>query len=166
MKIQGKVIKYGDNVNTDEIIPAAYLVTTDPQELAKHCMEGIDRDFLPKVKKAPILVAGKNFGCGSSREHAPISLKAAGVKCIVASSFARIFFRNAINVGLPILENRECAEECEEGDRLRIDMEEGKIENITKDKVYLSSPYPEFLQELIKKGGIGGWVKEWINKNG
>jgi len=138
LKIQGKVIKYGDNVNTDEIIPAAYLVTADPQELAKHCMEGIDKDFLQKVKEAPILVVGENFGCGSSREHAPISLKAAGVKCIVASSFARIFFRNAINVGLPILENKECAGECEEKDILRIDIEEGRIENITKDKIYLA----------------------------
>ncbi len=160
MKIQGKVIKYGDDINTDEIIPAGYLVTTEPEELAKHCMEGRDRDFLQKVKSAPILVAGKNFGCGSSREHAPIALKATGVKCIVASSFARIFFRNAINIGLPICECKKCVDECREGDLFKIDMEEGKIENMTQSKIYKINPYPGFLQRLIKEGGIEGWVRQ------
>jgi len=164
LKFQGKIIKYGDNVNTDEIIPAPYLVTTNPGELGKHCMEGIDKNFPKKVKEAPVLVAGKNFGCGSSREHAPLALKGAGVKCVIASSFARIFFRNAINVGLPILESRECFEETEEGDLLRIDTAQGKVENITKRRVFSTSPYPEFLQKLIKKGGIDSWVKERIKK--
>lgn len=164
MKIQGKVIKYGDNVNTDEIIPATYLVTTDPYELGKHCMEGIDKDFLLKVKTSPILVAGKNFGCGSSREHAPIALKGAGVRCIIASSFARIFFRNAINIGLPIVESRECVKGCEEGDMLVVDIKEGKIDNLSKKTSFSITPYPEFLQEFIKKGGVESWFVNKINK--
>ncbi len=162
MQIKGKVIKYKDNVNTDEIIPACYLNTTDPEELARHCMEGIDKDFLFRIKEAKIIVAGENFGCGSSREHAPLSLKAAGVKCIIAISFARIFFRNAINIGLPILEAREVFQEIEEKDTLRIDTIKGKIENLTRGKVYFAIPYPKFLQDLIEKGGIEKWVIERI----
>ena len=157
MKVKGKIIKYGDNVNTDEIIPATYLVSTDPEELGKHCMEGIDKDFLQKVKQAPIIVAGKNFGCGSSREHAPVALKGAGVKCIIASSFARIFFRNAINIGLPIVESEDCVRECEEGDILEIDTKKGEINNISKGKSFSIIPYPDFLQEFIEKGGVGSW---------
>ncbi|MBC7190029.1 3-isopropylmalate dehydratase small subunit [Candidatus Aerophobetes bacterium] len=162
MKIEGKVIKYGDNINTDEIIPAVYLVTVDPEELGKHCMEGKDRDFIKKVKEAPIVVAGRNFGCGSSREHAPLALKGAGVRCVVAFSFARIFFRNAINTGLPIVESRECAVSCNEGDFLRIDIEKGIIENLTQNKVFTITPYPEFIRELLEMGGIDSWVKKGI----
>ncbi len=162
MQIKGKVIKYKDNVNTDEIIPARYLNTTDPEELARHCMEGIDKDFLFRIKEAKIIVAGENFGCGSSREHAPLSLKAAGVKCIIAISFARIFFRNAINIGLPILEAREVFQEIEEKDTLRVDTIKGKIENLTRGKVYFAIPYPKFLQDLIEKGGIEKWVMRRI----
>jgi len=144
MRIEGKVIKYGDNINTDEIIPARFLNTSDPKELAKHCMEGIDKNFLEKLKWAKILVAGKNFGCGSSREHAPIALKEAGVACIIASSFARIFFRNAINIGLPIVESERCVERIEEGE------------------TYSITPFPPFLQALMDKGGLGEYIKERI----
>jgi len=162
MRIEGKVIKYGDNINTDEIIPARFLNTSDPKELAKHCMEGIDKNFLDKLKWAKILVAGKNFGCGSSREHAPIALKEAGVACIIASSFARIFFRNAINIGLPIVESERCVERIEEGDMLRIETEQGKIENLTKGETYSITPFPPFLQALMDKGGLGEYIKERI----
>lgn len=162
MQIEGKIIKYKDNVNTDEIIPGRYLNTTDPKELARHCMEGIDKDFLSKVKEAKIIVAGENFGCGSSREHAPLALKAAGVGCIIAVSFARIFFRNAINIGLPILEARKVFQETKEKDILKVDTVKGKIINLTRDKVYFATPYPKFLQDLIEKGGIEKWVKERI----
>jgi len=164
LKIRGKVLKYGDNVNTDEIIPARYLVTGDPKELGQHCMEGIDGDFIDKVKSSPIVVAGKNFGCGSSREHAALSLKGAGVKCIVASSFARIFFRNAINTGLPIVESAECVKECQEGDLLEIDPSRGVIQNITRSQIFSISSYPEFIQRFIEEGGIDGWVKENVGK--
>ena len=162
MKIKGKVIKYGDNINTDEIIPAIYLVTSDPEELGKHCMEGIDKEFVRKVKQFPIVVAGKNFGCGSSREHAPIALKGAGVKCVVAFSFARIFFRNAINVGLPIVESKSCAEGCQDGDLLEIDTDTGVIKNITKNQTFSISPYPEFIQRFMEEGGVDRWVREKI----
>jgi len=165
LKIKGKIIKYGDNVNTDEIIPATYLVTVDPEKLGEHCMEGIDRDFVRKVKGSPIVVAGRNFGCGSSREHAPLALKGAGVKCVVASSFARIFFRNAINTGLPIVESCECAKECEEGDIIEVDTAEGTIKNITKNKTFSISAYPEFIQKFMEEGGIDSWVKERVLKN-
>ena len=159
MKIEGKTIKYGDNINTDEIIPARFLNTSDPGELAKHCMEGIDRDFLNKLAQAKILVAGRNFGCGSSREHAPVALKEAGVACIIASSFARIFFRNAINIGLPIVESREAVERIEEGDMVRVETTRGKIENLTKGEEYFTVPFPPFLQDLIDKGGLEGYIK-------
>lgn len=162
MKIKGKVIKYGDNINTDEIIPAIYLVTSDPEELGKHCMEGIDKEFVRKVKQFPIVVAGKNFGCGSSREHAPLALKGAGVKCVVAFSFARIFFRNAINVGLPIVESKSCVEGCQDGDLLEIDTDTGVIKNITKNQTFSISPYPEFIQRFMEEGGVDRWVREKI----
>lgn len=163
MKIKGKVIKYGDNVNTDEIIPATYLDTVDLQKLGQHCMEGVDEDFTEKVKDLPIVVAGKNFGCGSSREHAPLALKGAGVRCVVASSFARIFFRNAINIGLPIVESRECAESCREKDLLEIDTKQGIVRDVTRGKIFSTVSYPDFIEKFIEEGGIDKWVRKNIN---
>ena len=160
MIISGRVTKYGDNVNTDEIIPGAYLVTTDPLELGKHCMEGLDLDFPDKVGKAPIIVAGRNFGCGSSREHAPVALKGAGVACVIAASFARIFFRNAVNIGLPIVECASCAAGCAPNDLVEIDTAEGIVFNKTKDSRYTMVSYPGFIQEFMEDGGIDRWVKE------
>jgi len=160
MIIQGRVLKYPDNVNTDEIIPARYLDTTDPRELAEHCMEGIDKDFLRKVVDRNILIAGRNFGCGSSREHAPVALKEAGVGCIVASSFARIFFRNAVNMGLPIIECEQMVADTEEGDEVKIDMAGGNAKNLTKEASYSLIPFPPFLEQLINRGGLEGYVKE------
>jgi len=165
MKIEGKTLKYGDNINTDEIIPARYLDTTDSKELAEHCMEELDKDFLNKIKDKKILVVGRNFGCGSSREHAPIALKEAGVACIIALSFARIFFRNAINIGLSVIECQEAVGKAEEGDRMQIDMEEGMIENLSKGECYSLTPLPPFLQQLITKGGLGEYVKERMRKD-
>ena len=164
MKIKGKVIKYGDNINTDEIIPARFLNTSNKKELAKHCMEGIDRDFLKKVKIRKILVAGRNFGCGSSREHAPVALKEAGIKCIIASSFSRIFFRNAINIALPITESREAIEKIHEGDMIEVDINKGVIKNLTLKESYSMMPFPPFLQEIIEKGGLDGYIKMRMNK--
>lgn len=158
MIIEGRALKYSDNVNTDEIIPARYLSTTDPGELAKHCMEGIDRDFLKKLGEKKILVVGRNFGCGSSREHAPLALKASGVRCIIAVSFARIFFRNSINIGLLVLESTEAFSSIDEGDELRVDIGEGKLTNLTKGETYRTSPFPPFLQEIIRRGGLGGYI--------
>ncbi len=166
MVIKGRVLKYGDNVNTDEIIPARYLDTTDSKELAKHCMEGIDGNFLGKIKDSKILIAGRNFGCGSSREHAPLALKEAGISCIIASSFARIFFRNAINIGLPIIECEQAVTNTKEGDELQIDTTRGNIENLTKEESYSLIPFPPFLQQLINKGGLGGYVKERMREEG
>jgi len=160
VRIEGKVIKYRDNINTDEIIPACYLNTSDSKELAKHCMEGLDKDFLVKVKEKNIIVAGRNFGSGSSREHAPIALKGAGVRCIIAASFARIFFRNAINIGLPVVECKEAVKDLEEGDKIRIDISEGKIDNLTRKKSYSIAPFPPFLQKLVREGGLDSYVKE------
>lgn len=159
MKIEGRALKYGDNINTDEIIPGVYLNITDGKELAKHCMEPIDKDFLRKVKERNILVAGRNFGCGSSREHAPIALKGAGVSLIIAASFARIFFRNALNIGLPIVECREAAQGIRDNDKLIIDWVEGKIQNLAKKESYSMAPFPPFLQELIKQGGLEKYIK-------
>jgi len=159
MKIEGRALKYGDNINTDEIIPGIYLNITDGKELAKHCMEPIDKDFLRKVKEKNILVAGRNFGCGSSREHAPIALKGAGVSFIIATSFARIFFRNALNIGLPIVECREAAQGIRDNDKLIIDWVEGKIQNLAKKESYSMAPFPPFLQELIKQGGLEKYIK-------
>lgn len=154
MVFTGNAIKYGDNIDTDVIIPARYLNTFDPKELASHCMEDVDPDFINKRKPGDIMVAGYNFGCGSSREHAPIAIKAAGISCVIASTFARIFFRNAINIGLPILECKEAAQDIENGDQVRVDLTSGTIENITKGKVYTAAPFPEFMQQIIANGGL------------
>lgn len=160
--IKGKVWKFKDDVDTDQIIPARYLVTTDPKELAKHVMEDADPTFPSKVKEGDILVAGKNFGCGSSREHAPLAIKGAGISAVVAESFARIFFRNAINLGLLIIESPEAAKEAEEGDELEIDINQGIIRNITKGKEYKIKPLPENLQAILKAGGLMEYAKERI----
>ena len=154
MILKGYVHKYGANVNTDEIIPARYLNTSEPKELAKYCMEDIDKDFVKKVKKGDIIVADRNFGCGSSREHAPISIKAAGVSAVIAKSFARIFFRNAINIGLPILESADAVDSIEKGDKLEIDLINGIIKNLTKKQTYKAQPFPDFMQKLMKAGGL------------
>lgn len=156
----GRVYKFGDDVNTDEIIPAKYLVTTNPKELAKHCLEGRNKNFARKVRSGDIVVAGKNFGCGSSREHAPLAIKGCGVSCVIASSFARIFFRNCINMGLPILESREAAKEVRQDDILKIDLNKGEIGNITKKKVHRVQPFPKFLQKIISSGGLIKYVEK------
>ena len=160
MNIKGSVHKFGDNVDTDVIIPARYLNTSDPKELASHCMEDIDAAFSNKVKDGDIIVAGRNFGCGSSREHAPIAIKASGVKCVIAASFARIFYRNAINIGMPILECEAAAEEIQAGEEVAIDFDTGIISNITTGKTYQAEPFPEFIQNIIKKGGLLASLKE------
>jgi 3-isopropylmalate/(R)-2-methylmalate dehydratase small subunit len=160
MRFEGKVWKYGDNIDTDVIIPARYLVTTDPGQLAAHCMEDIDELFAKKVQPGDVIVGGRNFGCGSSREHAPISIKGAGVACIVAESFARIFFRNAINIGLPILESPEAARESEKDDVLTIDLVAGTITNARTGKTYQASPYPPFVLEIINAGGLVPYTRD------
>ena len=154
MKAKGFVHKYGDNVDTDVIIPARYLHSSDPKELASHCMEDIDTEFVNKVKSGDIMVANNNFGCGSSREHAPIAIKASGVSCVIAATFARIFYRNAINIGLPIMECREAAEKIEAGDEVEIDFDSGIITNVTKGESYSAEPFPEFIKEIINKNGL------------
>ena len=154
MKAIGKVFKYGDNVDTDVIIPARYLNTSDPKELASHCMEDIDLNFANNVKPGDIIVANKNFGCGSSREHAPIAIKESGVSCVIASTFARIFYRNAINIGLPILECDEAVKYIEAGDELEVNFDTGVIKNLTKDEEYQGEAFPEFMQNIISKGGL------------
>ncbi len=154
MIYQGKAWKFGDDVDTDAIIPARYLNTSDPEELAKHCMEDADPEFMHKMQTGDIIVADKNFGCGSSREHAPIAIKAAGISCVVAGTFARIFYRNSFNTGLPIMESVEAAKEIKPGDELRIDSATGSIENLTKGKTYQAKPIPPFMQELIDDGGL------------
>lgn len=151
---QGTVFKYGDNVDTDVIIPARYLNSSDPKELAEHCMEDIDKDFVNKVKEGDIMVATKNFGCGSSREHAPIAIKAAGVSCVIAETFARIFYRNAINIGLPIIECAEAAREIAAGDEVEVDFDTGVITDKTTGKIYQGQAFPEFMQKLIAAGGL------------
>lgn len=160
MKADGTVFKYGDNVDTDVIIPARYLNSSDPAELATHCMEDIDKDFVKNVKKGDIIVASKNFGCGSSREHAPIAIKAAGVSCVIAETFARIFYRNAINIGLPILECEEAAEEINADDEVKVDFDTGVITDITTGKTYKAQPFPPFIQNIIKCGGLLKSLKE------
>jgi 3-isopropylmalate/(R)-2-methylmalate dehydratase small subunit len=158
--LKGNVHKYCSNVNTDEIIPARYLNTTDPAVLAKYCMEDIDKDFVKNVKPGDIIVAENNFGCGSSREHAPISIKAAGVSAVIANSFARIFFRNSINIGLPILESEEAVKSIKNGDEIEINLNKGTIYNITQNKTYQSQPFPEFMQKIVKSGGLLGYIKK------
>lgn len=154
MKAIGKVHKYGDNVDTDVIIPARYLNTADHKELASHCMEDIDKEFIHKVKPGDIITAGANFGCGSSREHAPIAIKASGVSCVIASTFARIFYRNSINIGLPIMECDEAAKDIEDGDEVEIDFDSGVITNKTKNRSYRAEPFPDFIKEIINAGGL------------
>ena len=154
MKIQGKVHKYGDHVDTDVIIPARYLNSSDPKDLAAHCMEDIDKEFVNNVKEGDIIVAGVNFGCGSSREHAPLAIKAAGVSCVIAKNFARIFYRNALNIGLPILECPEAGDEIEQGDEVSVDFDSGIITDNTTGKSYRAEPFPPFIQDIIKKGGL------------
>ncbi|WP_027438125.1 3-isopropylmalate dehydratase small subunit [Lachnospira multipara] len=158
MKAEGKVFKFGDNVDTDVIIPARYLNSSDPAELAKHCMEDIDKDFVNKVSKGDIIVANKNFGCGSSREHAPIAIKAAGVSCVIAETFARIFYRNSINIGLPIIECPEAAKEISDGDEISVDFNTGIITNKTTGKSYEGQAFPEFMQNLINAGGLINYI--------
>jgi 3-isopropylmalate/(R)-2-methylmalate dehydratase small subunit len=158
--IKGRAIKYGNNVDTDVIIPARYLNTTDPKELAAHCMEDLDPEFKNKVRPGDIIVAGANFGCGSSREHAPIAIKASGISCVIAETFARIFFRNAINIGLPIVECPEAARDIKDGDQVAVDLTTGEITNLTTGKVYKAPPFPPFMQELIKLGGLVEYVRE------
>jgi|YelNatPaOPRAMG01_1025707.scaffolds.fasta_scaffold01150_26 3-isopropylmalate/(R)-2-methylmalate dehydratase small subunit len=152
--LRGTVHKYGDNVDTDVIIPARYLTTSDPAELAAHCMEDIDREFLKKVKSGDIMVAGENFGCGSSREHAPLAIKAAGISCVIAASFARIFYRNAINIGLAILESPEAARALSDGDEVAVDFESGEIQSIKDGSIWKAQPFPPFIREIIEAGGL------------
>jgi 3-isopropylmalate/(R)-2-methylmalate dehydratase small subunit len=159
LKLNGTVHKYGANVDTDVIIPARYLNISEPAELAEHCMEDIDSAFLERVKPGDIIVASTNFGCGSSREHAPIAIKAVGISCVVAASFARIFFRNAINIGLPLLECKEAADETESGDILEVELESGAIRNVTRNKTFHAEPYPDFMLEIISAGGLTGHTR-------
>ncbi len=158
MKIRGKTFKYGDNVDTDAIIPARYLNTGDPDMLKKHCMEDIDKEFALRVEAGDIIVGQKNFGCGSSREHAPIAIKASGVSCVIAESFARIFYRNSFNIGLAIIESTEASRAIEQGDIIEIDLEEGKIKNITKNELYFGRPYPEFIKRIIEQEGLINYI--------
>lgn len=158
MRANGTVFKYGDNVDTDVIIPARYLNTSDPAELASHCMEDIDKEFIGKVKKGDIIVATKNFGCGSSREHAPIAIKAAGISCVIAETFARIFYRNSINIGLPIIECKEAAKEIENGDQVEVDFDSGMIYNRTKGTEYKGQAFPEFMQRIIAAEGLINYI--------
>ncbi|NLK39257.1 MAG: 3-isopropylmalate dehydratase small subunit [Clostridiales bacterium] len=157
--VRGKAIKYGDNVDTDVIIPARYLNTSDKKELASHCMEDLDKNFTKIVRVGDLMVAGKNFGCGSSREHAPIAIKESGISLVIAKSFARIFYRNAINIGLPIIECPEAAEEIESGDEVGMDFDSGVIYNFTKNKTYTAAPFPPFIQSIITAGGLINAVK-------
>lgn len=161
--VKGRVIKYGDNVDTDVIIPARHLSTSDPKELAAHCMEDLDKGFQSKVENANIIIAGKNFGCGSSREHAPIAIKASGVKCVIAETFARIFYRNSINIGLAIIECPEAAKDIEDGNEVSIDFKSGLITNITKGKTYTAAAFPEFMEKIIAAEGLINYIKAQIN---
>ena len=164
MIIRERTIKYGDNVDTDVIIPARYLNTSDDRELASHCFEGLDNDFKDKVKERRVIVAGNNFGCGSSREHAPLSIKTSGVKAIIAASFSRIFFRNSINIGLPVISSKEAADFIKDGDELELDFSSGKIKDITRDRLFEINPLPEFIQSIIKSGGYINFIKESLKK--
>lgn len=158
MNAKGKVFKYGANVDTDVIIPARYLNTSVPSELAKHCMEDIDTTFVSRVQKGDIIVAGPNFGCGSSREHAPIAIKASGISCVIAPSFARIFYRNAINMGLAIMECSDAAEQIADGDEIEINFESGLISDITTGKTFTAKPFPEFIRKIIEADGLVGYI--------
>lgn len=164
-KIKGKVWKFGDNINTDEIIPARYLNTSEIEELAKHCMEDADPEFIKKYSPGDIIVAGKNFGSGSSREHAPLAIKGAKIATVIADSFARIFYRNAINIGLPILQIPEISSKVSEGDILEIDFTTGEVKNITKDEFYNANPFPTFMQHIINSGGLINYVVNKLKAN-
>lgn len=164
MEAKGRVFKYGDNVDTDVIIPARYLNVSSGDELAKYCMIDIDENFVKEVNKGDIIVATKNFGCGSSREHAPLAIKCAGVSCVIASTFARIFYRNAINIGLPILECEEAANDIKAGDEVKVDFDSGVITNITTGKTYQAEPFPEFMQKIMNVGGLVEYTKEKIGE--
>lgn len=159
MNVKGTVIKYGDNIDTDVIIPARYLNTSLPEELAKHCMEDIDTEFVNKVKPGDVMVGGANFGCGSSREHAPIAIKASGISCVIAESFARIFFRNSLNIGLPILECPDAAKDIQDGDSVSVNFDTGVITNETTGKTYSATAFPQFMQELINAGGLVKYIE-------
>ena len=159
MKALGTAIKYGDNIDTDVIIPARYLNTTDPKELASHCMEDIDKEFAKRVQTGDVMVGGKNFGCGSSREHAPIAIKESGISCVIAATFARIFYRNAINIGLPIVECPEASEKIQPGDQISVDFDTGVITNLTKGERYQGEPFPSFIQGIISAGGLMNAIK-------
>lgn len=161
-KVHGAVHKYGDNIDTDVIIPARYLNTSDHQELASHCMEDIDKEFIHKVKPGDIMVGGNNFGCGSSREHAPIAIKASGISCVIAKTYARIFYRNSINIGFPILECEQACDHIEDGDQVEVDFDTGIITNLTKGETYQAQPFPEFMKEIIAAEGLLNSIK---NKN-
>ncbi len=160
MAAQGKVFKYGDNIDTDVIIPARYLNTPDAKELAQHCMEDIDADFIKKVRLGDIIVGGENFGCGSSREHAPLAIKTCGVSCVIASTFARIFYRNSINIGLAIIESPEAAKAIQAGDEVRVDFESGVVEDVTTGQTFSVTPFPPFLKKIIDAGGLLASVRE------
>ena len=162
MKAKGRVFKYGDNIDTDVIIPARYLSTADPQELKKYCMIDIDKDFAKEVEAGDIMVGQKNFGCGSSREHAPIAIKGSGISCVIAESFARIFYRNSFNIGLPIIESTDAAKGIEAGDEVEVDFESGEIKNITKNESYKGQPYPEFIQKIISNEGLVNYTQKKI----
>ena len=159
-KAKGRVFKYGDNVDTDVIIPARYLNSSDPKELALHCMEDIDKEFVSKVQNGDIMVATKNFGCGSSREHAPIAIKASGISCVIADTFARIFYRNAINIGLPIIECPEAANAISAGDEVEVDFDSGLITDVTTGKTFQGQAFPEFMQKIIDLGGFVNYINE------
>jgi len=158
--MKGKAHKYGANVDTDAIIPARYLNVSEPELLAQHCMEDIDADFLKRVRKGDIMVATTNFGCGSSREHAPLALKASGISCVIAKSFARIFFRNAIDIGLPLLESDDAPDGISMGDTVEVDLKKGTIKNVTTGRQFAAKPYPEFMSRLVKAGGLIEYTKQ------
>ena len=158
MEVKGKVFKYGANVDTDVIIPARYLNQSDPVVLAKHCMEDIDTTFVDRVSEGDLIVAGLNFGCGSSREHAPVAIKASGISCVIASTFARIFYRNAINIGLPIMESAQAVEGIRDGDEVQVDFDTGKIVNLSTGESWQALPFPEFIKKIIEKEGLLGYI--------
>ncbi len=165
MKLEGKVFKYGDNIDTDVIIPARYLNISDVEELASHCMEDIDKTFIERVEPGDIIVGGKNFGTGSSREHAPLAIKTAGISCVIAENYARIFYRNSVNIGLPILECPEAVAGIEDGARLEVDLNNGEIIDISSGKTYQAEPFPPFVLEIFKAGGLIAQIKERIKNN-
>jgi 3-isopropylmalate dehydratase small subunit len=164
MNIKGRAWKFGANVDTDVIIPVRYLISFDPVELGKHCLEGIDAEFAQKVQAGDLIVAAENFGCGSSREHAPVAIKGAGVSCVIAATFARIFFRNALNIGLPIVESAEAAERIEAGDTVEVEIDSGRIINHTKGETYQAAPFPPFVQELVAVGGLVPYVAQRLKE--